>query len=66
VEVARIWEKRNAHRIFVGNPDGKRPLERRRCRWVDNIYMDLTEIDWDGMNWTDMAQDRGQWRTLVN
>jgi hypothetical protein len=43
-------EKRNAYRILVGNPEGKRPLGRPRRRWVDNIKMDLREIGWDGMN----------------
>jgi hypothetical protein len=43
--------KRNAYRILVGNPEGKRPLGRPRRRWVDNIKMDLLEIGWDGMNW---------------
>jgi hypothetical protein len=37
-------EKRNAHRLFVGKPEGKRPLGRQRRRWVDNIKMDLLEI----------------------
>jgi hypothetical protein len=50
----------------VGNPEGKRPLGRPRCRWVDNIKMDLREIGWDGVYWIDMAQDRDQWRALVN
>jgi hypothetical protein len=44
----------------------KRPLGRPRCRWVDNIKMDLREIEWDGMNWIDLAQDRDQWRALAN
>jgi hypothetical protein len=43
-------EKRNAHRIFVGKPEGKRPLGRPRRMWVDNIKMDLTEIGWDGLD----------------
>jgi hypothetical protein len=37
--------KRNACRAVVGKPDGKRPLGRLRCRWVDNIKMDLRELD---------------------
>jgi hypothetical protein len=59
-------EKRNAYRILVGKPVGKRPLGTPRRRWVDNIKMDLREIRWDGVNWIDMAQDRDQWRALVN
>jgi hypothetical protein len=53
-----IREKRNAYRIFVGKPEGRRPLGRPRCRWVDNIKMDLREIGWDGVDWVDLAQDR--------
>jgi hypothetical protein len=56
--VARMSEKRNAYRILVGKPEGKRPLRRPRRRWVDNIEMDLREIGCDGMDWIDMAQDR--------
>jgi hypothetical protein len=48
----------NAYRILVGKPEGKRPLGRRTRRWVDNIKMDLKEIRWYGVDWTDMAQDR--------
>jgi hypothetical protein len=50
----------------VGKPEGKKPLGRPRRRWVDNIKMDLIEIGWDGMNWIYLAQDRDQWRALVN
>jgi hypothetical protein len=59
-------EKRKAYRILVGKQEGKRPLGRPRRRCVDNIKMDLTEIGWDGMGWIYMAQDRDQWRALVN
>jgi hypothetical protein len=45
---------------------GKRPLERPKRRWVDNIKIDLRETGWDGMDWIDLAQDRDQWRALVN
>jgi hypothetical protein len=48
--VARIGEKKNTYRIFVGNSEGKRPLGRLRHRWVDNIRMDLGEIGWDGVD----------------
>jgi hypothetical protein len=44
-----MGEKRNAYRILVGNPEGKRPLGRTRRRWVDNVKMDLREIGWDGL-----------------
>jgi hypothetical protein len=59
-------EKRNAYRILVGNPEGKRSLGRPRRRWVYNIKMDLREIGWVGMDWIDIAQGRDQWRALVN
>jgi hypothetical protein len=59
-------EKKNPCRILVGKPEGKRPLGRTRCRWDDNIKMVLREIGWNGMNWIDLAQDREQWRALVN
>jgi hypothetical protein len=42
--------KLNAYRILVGKPEGKAPLGRPRCRWVNNIKMDLSEIGWDGMD----------------
>jgi hypothetical protein len=42
-------EKRNAYRLLMGKPDGKRLLERPRCRWVDNIRMDLVEVGWGDM-----------------
>jgi hypothetical protein len=64
--VARMVEKKNAYRILVGKPEGKRPLGRPRRRWEDNIKMDLREIGWDGMDWIDLTQDRDQWRTLLN
>jgi hypothetical protein len=59
-------EKRNANRILMGNPEGKRPLGRQRRRWADSIKMYLREIGWDGRVWIDLAQDRNQWRALVN
>jgi hypothetical protein len=59
-------EKRNAYRILVGRSEGKRQLGRSRHKWEDNIKMDVREIGWVGMDWIDLAQDRDQWRTLVN
>jgi hypothetical protein len=64
--VARMREMKNACRILVGKPEGRRPLGRPRRRWVDNIKMDLREIEWDGIDLIDPAQDRDQWRALVN
>jgi hypothetical protein len=58
--------KRNAYRILVGKPEGKSSLVRLRRRWVDNIEIDLREIEWGGMDWVDLAQDRDHWRNLVN
>jgi hypothetical protein len=58
-------ETRTAYRIFVKNPQGKRPLGRPRRRWVDNIKMDLREIEWDGVDWIELAEDRDQCRALV-
>jgi hypothetical protein len=61
-----MGDKRNAHRILVGNPEGMRPLRRPKRRWVDDIKMDLRGIGWVGMDWIDLAQDRDQWRDLVD
>jgi hypothetical protein len=61
-----MGEKRNAYRILMVKPEGKRSLGKPRCRWVDNIKMDLIEIGWDVMDWIDLAQDKDQWRALVN
>jgi hypothetical protein len=51
-------EKRNAYRILVGKPVGKRSLGRPRCRWIDNIKIGLLEVGWDGVDWINLAQDR--------
>jgi hypothetical protein len=53
-------------RLLVGKPKGKRPLVKPRCRWVDDIKMDLREIGCGGMDWIDLAQDRDQWKAFVN
>jgi hypothetical protein len=64
--VAHMEEKRNVYRLLVGNPEGKRPLGRPRCRWVDNIKMDLGEVGWGDMDWIGLAQDMNKGRALVN
>jgi hypothetical protein len=64
--VARMGAKRNAYRILVGKPEGKSPLQKPRCRWVDNIKIDLREIGWDDMDWIDLAQDKDHWGAPVN
>jgi hypothetical protein len=55
-----------SYRILVGKHEGKTPLGRPRHRWEDNIQMDLPEVGWGGMDWTDLAQDTDNWQTLVN
>jgi hypothetical protein len=57
---------KNPYRILVGKPEGKRPQGRPRNRWMDSIKLDVGEIGSDGMDWIDLAQDRDQWRALVN
>jgi transposase len=59
-------EKRNAYRILMRKPEGRRLLGRPRRRWVDNIKMDRREIGRDGTDWIDLAYDMDQWRALVN
>jgi hypothetical protein len=61
-----MGEKRNAYRLLVGMPEGKRSLGRPRRRWVNNIKIDLLEIGWGGVDWIGLAQDRDKWRALVN
>ncbi|KAJ4432156.1 hypothetical protein ANN_20772 [Periplaneta americana] len=63
--VARMGESRNAYRVLVGRPEGKRPLGRPRRRWEDNITMDLREVGYDDRDWIGLAQDRDQWRAYV-
>jgi hypothetical protein len=58
-------ERRGAYRVLMGKPEGKRPLERRRHRWEDNIKMDSKEMGW-GIDWIGLVQDRDRWRAVVN
>jgi hypothetical protein len=64
--VARMGEVWGVYNIFVGRPEGRRPLGRPRRRWEDNIKMDLGEIGFGDVDWIDLAQDRDRWRALVN
>jgi hypothetical protein len=57
--VAQMEKKRNAYRILVGEPEGKRPVGRPRRRWVDNIKMDLRKIGWDGLIWLRIGTSGG-------
>jgi hypothetical protein len=63
---ARMGARRNAYRILVGKPEGKRPPGRPRRRWVDNIKMDFREVGWDDRDWIGLAQDRNRWRAYLN
>jgi predicted small integral membrane protein len=64
--VAEMFEKRNAYRLLVLKPEGRRPLRRQRHRWVDNIRMDLVEVAWVDVDWIGLAPDRDRWRALVS
>ena len=64
--VARMGEEREAYRVLVGKPEGKRPLGRPRHRWVDNIRMDLQDVGCGYMDWIGLAQDRDRWQKLVS
>jgi hypothetical protein len=59
-------EKRNAYRVLAEKSEGKGLLGRHIRRWEVNIRMDLREIGWGSMDWIDLAQDRDQWRALMN
>ncbi|KAJ4429378.1 hypothetical protein ANN_21535 [Periplaneta americana] len=63
--VARMGESRNAYRVLVGSPEGKRLLGKPRRRWEDNIKMDLREVGYDDRDWINLAQDRDRWRDYV-
>jgi hypothetical protein len=59
-------DKRNAYRLLVGNPEGRRPLRRPRRRWLGNIRMDLVEVCWGDVDWSGLAQNRDRLRALLN
>jgi hypothetical protein len=64
--VARMGKESGVYRVLVGSPEGKRPLERTRRRWEDNIKMYLREVGIDRANWIRLAQDRVRWRAFVS
>jgi hypothetical protein len=64
--VARMGEMKNACKILIGKPERKRPIDRPRRRWEDNIRMDLREIGWEDVDWMHLAQDGDQWRTPLH
>jgi hypothetical protein len=61
-----MGESRGVYRVLVGKPEGKIRLGRSRRRWEDNIKMDIQEVECEGMDWIDLAEDRDRWRALVN
>jgi hypothetical protein len=61
-----MGEERGVHRVLVWKPEGKRPLERPRRRWEDNIKMDVEEVGGGSGDWMELAQDRDRWRALLN
>ena len=63
--MARMGEDRGVHSVLVGKSEGKRPLERPRRRWKDNIKMDLQEVGGGRGDWMELAQNRDGWRSLM-
>jgi hypothetical protein len=61
-----MGERRGVYSVLVEKSEGNRPLGRPRCRWEDNIKMDVQEVGCGGMNWIELAQDRDRWRALEN
>jgi hypothetical protein len=64
--IARLGAKRSEYRILVGKPGGRRQLGRTRCMLEENVKMNLRGTAWGGMDWIGLAQDRDQWKALVN
>jgi hypothetical protein len=61
-----MGEEKKVYRVFMGKLEGKRPLGKPRPSWEDGIRVDLREMGWRGMDWIQLAQDRGRWRAVVN
>jgi hypothetical protein len=62
--IACIWDMRYAYRVLVGKPEGSRPLGTPRRRWEDKVKMYIKDLEWEGVDWIHLAQDRGHWRAL--
>jgi len=61
-----MGERRDVYMVLVGKPEGRRPLGIPRCRWEDNIKMDLHEVGCGVVDWINLAQNRDKWWALVN
>jgi hypothetical protein len=61
-----MGEEREVHRVFVGKPEGKRPLGRLSRRWEENIKMDVQEVGGGGGDWMELARDMDRWLALVS
>jgi len=61
-----MGEERGVYRVFLGKPEGKRPMGRHKRGWVDNIRMDFQEMECGYTDWIGLAQDIDKWRTLVS
>jgi hypothetical protein len=60
-----VGERRGVYKIWVGIYESNRPLGRPRRKWQDNIKMDLQEVECEGMDWIELAQDRDRWQALM-
>jgi hypothetical protein len=63
--VARMGERIDVYQALVGKSEGRRTLGRPKRKWEDNIKMHFQEVEWEGVDWIDLAQDRNRWRTVV-
>jgi hypothetical protein len=61
-----MGEERKVYRVLVGRSEEKRPLGRPRLRWDNGMRMDLGEIGWEGLEWSQLARVRGQWQAVMN